>query len=69
MEQQGSASMSVVHITTKDHLDVPDLGSCLGPCRYPRAVQNSSCTSLVVAPLLGSTVELALVLGAWVSLP
>lgn len=36
MQQQGSVSMSLVHITTKDHENF--LG--LGPCRCPRAVQS-----------------------------
>lgn len=32
--------MSVVHITTRDHGDIPGLGSHLGPCSCLRAVQN-----------------------------
>lgn len=32
--------MSLAHITTRDHVDIPDLGSHLGPCRCSRVVQN-----------------------------
>lgn len=30
MQQKGSVSMSVAHISIRDHEDVPGLGSCLG---------------------------------------
>lgn len=40
MEQEGLGLMSVAHITMRDHGDVPHLDSLLGPCRYPKAMQN-----------------------------
>lgn len=35
IQWQGSMSMSVAHITTRDHGVVQGLGSHLGPCGYP----------------------------------
>lgn len=32
VQQQGSVSMPMAHTTTKNHVDVPDLDCCLGPC-------------------------------------
>lgn len=40
MEQEGLVLMSVAHIITRDHGDIPHLDSLLGPCRYPKAMQN-----------------------------
>jgi hypothetical protein len=46
MKQQGSVLMSMVHITTKDHEGIPDLGCYLWPHWCPRAVQCWSHPSL-----------------------
>lgn len=50
MQYQGSVSISMACITIRDHADIPGLGChCLGPWRYPRAVQSWPCHSLAVA--------------------
>lgn len=41
--------VSAPHNTTRDHGDVPGLGSHLRPHRYPRAVQSWFCPLLAVA--------------------
>lgn len=43
MQQQGSVVMSVTHITSEEHADVP------GPCRSPNSVPSWPGTSLVAA--------------------
>lgn len=48
MQQQGSVSTSMAQITTRNHGDVPDLGSYLEPYTYPRAMQNWPCLPLAV---------------------
>lgn len=40
MKLQASVSMSMTYIATKDHEDVPSLGSHLWSQRYTGAVQN-----------------------------
>ena len=42
MQQNGSVLMSVVHITTKDRVDISDLGCCLEPHRCTRVVHSWS---------------------------
>jgi hypothetical protein len=66
MQQQGSVSMSLAHITTKEqgHKDVPGLCNYLGPHWGSSVVQSWLHPSLatapgraISAPCLGSTVE------------
>ena len=40
LHKQGSVLMSMVHVTTKGHVEVPGLGCCLRPCRCLRAEQS-----------------------------
>jgi hypothetical protein len=48
--QQGLVSVSVFHVTNRDHRGVPGLGSYLGPHRHsPKAVQNWPHPSLAEA--------------------
>ena len=68
MQQQGVVSMSMDHITTRDHVDIPGLGSHLRPRRCPRAGQNwphplldTALWRAGPAPHLGCIVRLALV--------
>lgn len=66
MYPQGSVSVSVAHITTKDHAEVPGLGCAELVPPFTGCVTLESWPPLelaaaVPAPLLGSTVELALV--------
>lgn len=77
MGMKQSVLIPVVQITTKEHADVPGLGSHLGSHRCSRTVQRWPCPSVGVltTPLthstwesrpctyLGSTAELALVAG------
>lgn len=70
LQQQGSVSMSVDHVTTKDHAGVLGLDCQLGSCLCLRTVKSWLLPSLAealrrIAPeaTFGSTVELTLVLG------
>lgn len=49
LKQQGSVVMSITHIISKEHANIPVLGSCLGPCRSPNSVQSWPSSSLVAA--------------------
>lgn len=46
MQLQASVSMSMIYVTTRDHEDVPRLGSHLGP---QRSCGSSSAPSLVMS--------------------
>lgn len=74
MQQEDCVLMSITHVITKDHMDVPGLACCLGAHSCLSAGQSYPCLSLLrhsgkQAPCLDSTVELALLAGTHVSLP
>lgn len=52
-QQQGLVSMSVGHVTTKDHVDVPGLGYCLGCAELAPPI--TSCATQELAPPLPSS--------------
>lgn len=65
MHWQGSVSISMAHITTKDHENIPCQGSRLGASRCQRVMQSWPHPSLAVAlgragsvPQWGNTMEL-----------
>lgn len=83
IQWQGSMSMLVAHVTTREHGAVPGKGSRQGPRGRPGAVSSLPCPSLGLTlwragpswwqhsgePRPGSTVELALTAGVWVNQP
>lgn len=49
MQQHGYLSTSVTYITTKIHMDIPDLGCCPGPHRCLMAMNKWPCPSQTAA--------------------
>lgn len=48
IQQQRSMIMSLAHVTTKDHGDIPRLGRPLGLCRHENAMPSWICLSLAM---------------------